>query len=110
MITIEVIHRFELPPGMCSEVTRHDLDVLRNLLMSVISDKIAEVTTSVDAALVRVQDDVTALNTKIAELQAQVDSGLATPADIAALDELKVKLDALDPTSPVVIPEPPPAP
>ena len=75
------------------------------VLMSALSDKIAEVTTSVDAALVRVQDDVTTLQTKIAELQAQVDAGLATPEDIAALDALKVKADALDPISPTTLPE-----
>lgn len=71
--------------------------------MSVLSDKITEVGTSVDAATTRVVNDIAALNTKIAELQAIVDAGGATAEDIAALDALKVKLDQIDPATPTTI-------
>ena len=73
--------------------------------MSALSDKIAAVGSSLDAALARVDEDVQALVAKIAELQALVDAGGATPDDIAALDALQAKLDALDPTKPAVLPE-----
>lgn len=71
--------------------------------MSALSDKIAEVNAAVDAAIARVQSDVSALQAKIVELQAKVDAGVATPEDIAALDAAKAKLNALDPTSDVTL-------
>jgi hypothetical protein len=79
-----------------------------NRLMSALSDKITAVGTSLDAAIARVQSDVATLTQKIADLQALVDQGTATPEDIAALDMLKSKLDGLDPTVPEVLPEPTP--
>lgn len=72
--------------------------------MSVISDKIAEVRSSFDAAVVREVAEDADHAAKIAELQALVDAGGATPADVAALAELKTIADGLNPTSPVVLP------
>ena len=46
-----------------------------------------------------------ALVQKIVELQALVDAGGASAEDLAALELLKSKLDALDPTKPDVLPE-----
>ena len=95
--------------------------------MSQLSDAIAaakasadSASTSLDAAIGRVQVDVDAfkaqmatMQAKIDELQALVDAGGATPADIQALADLKAeldahkaKLDALDPTNPATIPTP----
>lgn len=73
--------------------------------MSKLSDAIATLGASVDAALARVDEDVQALTAKIAELQALVDAGGATPEDFAALAAAQAKLDALDPTKPDVLPE-----
>lgn len=72
--------------------------------MSELSDKITSVGASLDAAIARVQEDVTALHTKIAELEAMVAAGTATAEDMAALDMLRAKLDALDPVKPDVLP------
>ena len=73
--------------------------------MSVLSDKIASVGVALDKALARVDEDVLALVQKIVELQALVDAGGASAEDLAALELLKSKLDALDPTKPDVLPE-----
>lgn len=80
---------------------------LETRIVSKLSDKLDSIEKSMDAALGRVQDDVTRLNDKVAELQALVDSGSATPEDIARLDALQSKLDALDPTVDVVLPPTP---
>lgn len=72
--------------------------------MSALSDAITAVGTSVDAATVRVQTDVAAFQQKIADLQAIIDSGTYTQADVDALAALQAKVDAIDPTSPVVLP------
>ena len=72
--------------------------------MSVLSDAIAKVNASTDAAIARVTTDVAALQAQIAALQAQIDAGGASPADIQALADLQAKLDALDPTSPTTLP------
>lgn len=74
--------------------------------MSALSDKIAEVKTAFDAAVARNQADDRANKAKIAELQALVDSGGATPQDLADLDALKAIADGLDATSPTVLPAP----
>jgi outer membrane murein-binding lipoprotein Lpp len=65
--------------------------------MSELSNKIAELDGKVDAATARISSDVAGLYAKIAELQALVDAGNATPADIAALAALEAKVDAIDP-------------
>jgi peptidoglycan hydrolase CwlO-like protein len=78
---------------------------LGEILMSALGPKLDELEASIDAALTRVQDDVTALQAKIDELQAKVDQGLATPDELARLDTLKAKLDALDPVNPATLPE-----
>lgn len=72
--------------------------------MSAISDKIAELKTSLNAAVARVMEDDAARAAKIAELQALVDAGGATPADVAALEELKAIADGLDPIKPATLP------
>jgi hypothetical protein len=76
-------------------------------IVSQLSDSIAAASKSADDAIARVQADVTTLTEKVAALQAQVDQGTASPADIQALSDLKTKLDALDPTKPDVIPDQP---
>jgi hypothetical protein len=76
-------------------------------LMSALSDAIAAASSSADAAIARVQTDLTALAAQIADLQSQIAAGTATPADLAALADLKAKYDALDPTSPAVLPPTP---
>lgn len=72
--------------------------------MSALSDKLAEVQTSLTAAVSRVQEDVARLQAKIAELEALVASGGATPEDLATLDSLKATLDAIDPTKEDTLP------
>lgn len=72
--------------------------------VSQLSDQIAALGTSVDAALARVQDDVAALTTQIAALQAKIDGGTASPDDFAALAAIQAKLDALDPVKPETLP------
>jgi outer membrane murein-binding lipoprotein Lpp len=69
--------------------------------MSRLSGKIDELASSTDAALGRVQEDVDALRAKVAELEGNV----TTDADIARIDELKAKIDALDPVKPDTLPE-----
>jgi hypothetical protein len=104
-VNVTITHKFDWTPGFPG-VTASDLEAFGERLMSVLSDKIDAVTTTTDAAIARVQADVTALTAKVAELQALVDSGGATPADLAALDALQAKLAALDPTAPDVLPTP----
>jgi hypothetical protein len=70
--------------------------------MSQLSDAIAAASKSADDAIQRVQADVDALNAKIQTLQAQVDAG-GDPALVDKLNELRTKLDALDPTKPDVL-------
>jgi len=72
--------------------------------VSVLSDKIAEVKVAFDAAVARNQADDAAMKARIAELEALVASGGATPEDIAALDELKAIADGLDASNPAVLP------
>lgn len=86
---------------------RATLKRLETRLMSVLSDKIAETNASFDAALGRVQGVVDALNAKVADLKVDVARGVAAPEDLAALDALRDRIDALDPTKPAVLPEGP---
>lgn len=72
--------------------------------MSQISDAIAAVSTAVDSATSRVQTDVANFNQQIATLQAQVDAGTASPADIQALADLVTRVNAIDPANPQVLP------
>lgn len=87
-ITILHIHRFECALGDSPEVTHHDLDLLRDLLMSVLSDKIAEVTASIEA------------------VKARVEAAVPTQTDLDALDAAKASLDEVLPAP--VVPEPTP--
>lgn len=103
---ITVVHKIE-GSGEPPPITAADLKALGDTIMSVLSEKIAAATASTDQAIARVQGDVTTLTAKVAELQALVDQGTATPADLAALDDLKTKLDALDPTSTTTLPPTP---
>ena len=108
--TVDVIHRFVVPQPSNDEITAVVaplLTALETRLMSALSDQIAALGTSTDAAVTRVTTDVTTLKATIADLQAKVDAGLATPEDIAALTALQAKVDGLDPQSPVVLPPTP---
>lgn len=74
------------------------------VLMSALSDKIAELGVKVDDAIARegTEDAAEAaekarLQAKIDELQALVDAGGASQADLDALDALKAKLDQINP-------------
>jgi len=83
---------------------RAALERLETRLMSVLSEKIAETNASFDAALGRVQGVVEALHSKVADLEADVAKGVATADDLAALDALRGRIDALDPTKSAVLP------
>ena len=74
------------------------------VIMSALSDAIADVGTSVDAAATRVQTDVAGLKQQIADLEAQVAAGTATQADLDALAALKVKVDQIDPATATTLP------
>jgi phage shock protein A len=93
---------------------RDDLDArlaaLEEYLMSRISDEIADVKASLEAAIQRTRLVVSNLEARVAELQARVDEGSATPADEAALAEVKTMLDQLNPSSPTTLPEEPAGP
>jgi hypothetical protein len=93
---VDVHHHF--PEGLAALLTKGDQ------IMSVLSDKIAAVGSSLDAALGRVQGDVGTLTQKVAELEALVAAGGATLEDIAALEAIQAKLDALDPVKPETLP------
>lgn len=67
--------------------------------MSKISDSINAANTEADNAIARVQEDVAALQARIAELEAESPTG----ADLDALNALKDKLAALDPTQPATL-------
>lgn len=98
-MTITVNHYVHLDPAVMAY-----LQQMEARIVSALSDKITAVTASTDAAISRVQADVTNLKSEIAALQAQVDAGGASQADLDALDALKAKLDALDPATPAVLP------
>jgi uncharacterized protein YPO0396 len=83
------------------------LTQLGESIVGQLTEKLTEVEASVDAALTRVQEDVAGLQAQIAELQAKVDAGLATPEDIETLNRIKAKADALDPVSDATIDEVP---
>ena len=85
-------------------VTQSDLHTLEDKLMSALSDAIAAANTSADRAIDRVQQDVTSLQARIDALQAQVDQGGASQADMDALAALQSKLDALDPSKETTLP------
>jgi len=86
------------------------LEALEDRIMSKLSDKLAEVEASQDAALARVQEDVAAQAAKIADLEAKVAEGTATAEDLATLDRIKAKNDALDPIKPDTISDVPAGP
>lgn len=71
-------------------------------------DLINQAQAEADAAVARVTEDVATLDAKIAELQAQVDSGEATPEVEAALQKLIDTQKALDPKQPETLPVEPP--
>jgi len=71
--------------------------------MSVISDKLDAVEAAIGAATTRVQNDIATLQAQIADLQAKVDAGSATPEELARLDALRASVDAIDPTNPATL-------
>jgi hypothetical protein len=83
----------------------HELgQATKGWFMSILGDAIAKVTASVDAATARVQADMVGLRDQIAKLQALVDSGGASAADMQALADLQAKADAIDPTVAATLP------
>lgn len=95
-----------------SDLRLFDLEIakLKGEIMSELSDKLAEIDASLDAALARVREDVDALNAEIADLKQKVSDGTATAADMEMLASLKARIDALDPTTTATLPtEPTPA-
>jgi hypothetical protein len=75
-------------------------------------DIAAELEASVDAAIVRGMQDVSDAEAEVVRLQAIIDSGEATPAQVERFAAIKAKLDKFDPRTPSVIPpeEIPPGP
>lgn len=72
--------------------------------MSQLSDRIAAAESALDAAIARVQSDVTDQGAEIARLKELVANGSATQEDLDRLDVLTQKLNALDPVKPDVLP------
>ena len=72
-------------------------------VMSALSDKIAELKSTVASETQQVLDEVTALKAKITELEALVAAGGATPEDMAELEALKVAIAAINPNDPTTI-------
>lgn len=102
-IDVNLYHHF--PERITADALVEALNVLEETIMSKITDKINEASSSADAAISRVGDDVDALEGRVAQLQQMVADGGASQADLDALDALKAKLDALDPTKPATLPE-----
>ena len=98
-----ITFKFNLHHRLSDGPVRAALKRLETRLMSILSDKIAETNASFDAALGRVQGVVEALHSKVADLEADVAKGVATADDLAALDALRSRIDALDPTKPAVL-------
>ncbi len=103
LMTFHFNFHHRLPDGLM----RAALKRLETRLMSVLSDKIAEANASFDAAVGRMRGVVDALNAEVADLKSEVARGVATSDDLAALDALRNRIDALDLSSPAVLPEPP---
>lgn len=91
--------------NILSDYLRLKFDEMERKIMSAVTDKIAAATASADAAIARVQGDVASLQAQIDELKANA----TTPDDLAAIDALQAKLDALDPVKPDTLPDEPPA-
>ena len=72
--------------------------------MSVLSEKLDAIEASQAAMVVRIAEDVAAYEAEIAALQALVDTGVATPDELARLDAVKAILDGIDPRKPAVLP------
>ncbi len=72
--------------------------------LSNLSDEIAALGTTVTDAEARVSTDVQALRDRIAELEAIIAAGSATPEDIAALEALRQRIANIDPA--IVSPTP----
>jgi hypothetical protein len=96
-----------------SDISLFDLirlaDYLEEKIMAKATAKIAEVVSSFDAAQQRVEKAVADLRAEVETLKGEA----TTPEDLAALDALDAKIDALDPSKPAVLPptgEPPVAP
>ena len=91
---------------MSDSILKEYLDIrfyaLEDKMMSELSDKIAEVNRSFDDAHTRVMDAIDALRAEVAEAKAKA----TTAEDLANLDSLDVKIDALDPTTSTTLPPP----
>jgi hypothetical protein len=60
---------------------------------------LASLNTSLDGVTQRVQHDVQGFKDQISALQAQIDAGNADPALVTELNNVRARLDAIDPTS-----------
>ena len=114
MITIEVVHRFDLPPGMCSEVSLAAFQALETQMAKTI-DELNSLKSDFDAAVARINADTTNFQTSIQTLKDQVlaletELGNTTPEVQAIFDSIRASIVQLDPdpSNPPV--EPPPAP
>jgi cob(I)alamin adenosyltransferase len=85
-----------------------DITALMERIMSVLSDKLAELDTHLTTAETRVSADLADLKQKLADLQAQVAAGGATQADLDKIAELESRIDALDQAAPPSPPTPAP--
>jgi len=56
-----------------------------------------DLTTALDQADVRINEDVARFRARIAELEAKVTTGTVTDEELAILESLKVRVDAIDP-------------
>jgi len=84
-------------------------DEVKGWIMSQLSDATAAFNQSLDAATLRVTTDVDDLKAEVVRLQALIDSGQGSAAEVAdaeaALVAGKARLDALDPTNAATLPK-----
>jgi hypothetical protein len=96
--------------GLSDEVKqwiRRELSRWKEEIVTEISDAIKAANDAADEAIARVDADLVDLRQQIVDLQAKIDAGTATAADIAGLSTLKDKLLALDPRRPETLPPTP---
>jgi hypothetical protein len=88
-VRVDVYHHFVPDPTLA---TLEDL-------VSQLSDKIAELTTTVNQTKDRVTNTIATMQATIDDLRSRA----STPEDFAALDSLQATLNALDPTNPATL-------
>lgn len=65
LLTIEVVHKFELPPGLCSAVSLEAFKALESK-MAKTKDELDQLKAETDAAVARIAEDTAAFNTSMA--------------------------------------------